>query len=105
MEAVKNSPEQAGKNGKGWVFGMIVLLLSALGLSLLLVWLNVERTDLGYQHKSRLDQISERKNTAEKLDVERERLLSPAVLLNRAKELGLRDARPGQIRRIEQPKR
>ena len=36
-----------------------------------------------------------------KLEVERERLLSPYELRRRAEEFGMREPRPGQVRRME----
>ena len=45
--------------------------------------------------------MRERRALRAKLEVERERLLSPYELRRRAEEFGMREPRPGQVRRME----
>lgn len=75
------------------------LLNVALGLGLVLV--GIERTELGYGIRKLEGQVKERTVHANDLEVERGRLLSPYVLEKKAAELGMRAAKPGQIRRME----
>ena len=71
----------------------------ALGLGLVLI--SIERTDLGYSMRKLEGQVKTRADHANELEVERERLLSPYVLERKAAELGMRAAKPGQIRRMD----
>lgn len=70
----------------------------ALGLALVLV--SIERTELGYGVRRLEGEVKARVDHANKLEVERGRLLSPYALEKKAVEFGMRAARPGQIRRM-----
>ncbi len=104
MEGAGKQINEAG-NGNAlrrvWAFCTVCLFISAVILGLALVWLNLERVDLGYKHKARLDLLAERRSMGEKLEVEKERLLSPQILMQKARAMGKNDARPGQVRRME----
>jgi hypothetical protein len=76
-----------------------ISLLAAIGL--LLVWLNLERTQLAYKARTLQGEVESARELSAKLGVEREHLLSPGRLGAKAEELGLRPAKPGQIRRME----
>ena len=71
----------------------------ALGLGLVLI--SIERTDLGYSMRKLEGMVKTRADHANELEVERGRLLSPYVLEKKAAELGMRAAKPGQIRRMD----
>lgn len=78
-----------------------ILLLTSLLLGLAVVWFNLERLDLAYSLKEQQDALGVKTALVSKLEVERDNLLSPHVLRRHAKELGLRPASPGRIRRLE----
>lgn len=71
-----------------------------LALGLLLVWCNIERLDLAYEIKRLEEEIEKGNELNAKLEVERDSLLSPYRLTDKALELGLRPARQGEIRKL-----
>ena len=75
--------------GRGWL------------LFLVLVWSNIERMDTTYFINIAQNTMRERRALRAKLEVERERLLSPYELRRRAEEFSMREPKPGQIRRME----
>ncbi len=83
---------------KGWLFCITVGVLSAMLMILVLVWVNIERTDINYFYNSRQADLREKKAHKAKLEVEREYLLSPRELGRRAEGLGLHKPKAGQIR-------
>lgn len=89
----------------GWLLALILSLLLSLLTGLVLIWLSIERTDKAYTLRQLRNELDERAVLKTKLEVERDRLLAPAVLGHKAEELGMREARPGQIRRIPDPVR
>ncbi len=82
----------------GWLFCVVVGVLSAMVMTLVLVWVNIERTDINYFFNSLQVDLREKKAHRAKLEVEREYLLSPRELGRRAKGLGLQKPKAGQIR-------
>ena len=80
---------------------LICNLLASLILGLGLVWFGNDYTDTGYTLRTQQRTIEAMVAHIDKLEVEREFLLSPAELERRAAELGLGQARAGQIRRIQ----
>ncbi|MBO6170622.1 MAG: hypothetical protein J6N67_00465 [Desulfovibrio sp.] len=81
---------------------MLVLgLLSPMVMGLVQVWCNIERMDTMYFINIQQNTLRERQALRAKLEVERERLLSPYELRRKAQEFGMREPRPGQIRRME----
>ena len=70
-------------------------------MGLVLVWSNIERMDTTYFINIAQNEMRERRALRAKLEVERERLLSPYELRRRAEEFGMREPRPGQVRRME----
>lgn len=104
--AQKKAAPDSGKPGAPKSDAMVpVLVLScalnvALGLGLVLV--SIERTELGYGVRKLEGHVKERVVYMNDLDVERGRFLSPYVLEKKAAELGMRAAKPGQIRRMEE---
>lgn len=103
--AEKTTVSVSGKPGSPKSDSMVpVLVLScalnvALGLGLVLV--SIERTELGYGIRKLEGQVKTRIVHMNDLDVERGRLVSPYVLERKAAQLGMRAAKPGQIRRME----
>lgn len=87
----------------GWLLLLIFSLLFSLITGLSLIWLSIERTDMAFTIRQLRSQVDERIVLKSKLEVERDRLLSPSLLGLRAVELGMREARPGQIRKIPDP--
>lgn len=84
----------------GWLLAIILSVLSSLVIGLSLVWLNIERMDMAYNQRRMQGELEDRRSLKAKLEVERDRLLSPYELGRKAQALGMRDAKPGQIRRI-----
>lgn len=103
--AEKTAASDSGKPGAQTSGAMVpVLVLScalnvALGLGLVLI--SIERTELGYGVRKLEGLVKTRIVHMNDLDVERGRLLSPYVLERKAAQLGMRAAKPGQIRRME----
>ena len=83
-------------SSSGWLLAFIISLLLSLLMGLALVWLSIERTDKAYS-------IRQRAVLKTKLEVERDRLLAPHVLRRKAIQLGMSEAKPGQIRRMPDP--
>ena len=81
---------RGGRGGKGWLLLLAGGLLSCMTMSLVLVWCNIERTDTTYFINAELNTLRERRALRAKLEVERERLLSPYELRLKAEKLGLR---------------
>lgn len=84
----------------GWVLALILSVVASLVLGLALVWFNIERMDMAYDLKKLQAETDKRISLAAKLEVERDRLLSPSILYNKAKELDMRPARAGQMRTL-----
>ena len=84
--------------GRGWLLPLALLVLIAVVSSLTLVWLSIERMDLTYFLNIQQSELREKEGLSAKLEVERERLLSPYELRQKAEQLGMKEPRPGQIR-------
>ncbi len=83
---------------RGWLLCIVVGILSAMVMTLVLVWVNIERTDISYFFNSLQVDLREKKAHRAKLEVEREYLLSPRELGRKAEKLGLHKPKAGQIR-------
>jgi len=90
--------------GAGWLLALVLSVLISLVLGLTLVWLSIECTDMTYAIGQMQIGASERGALKAKLEVERDRLLSPYELRRGALTLGMREALPGQIRHLEDVK-
>lgn len=99
---LRNKPNKP-KPGKGWLFLFIILILAIPIMGLVLVWSGIERTDTTYFINIAQTDVRERLGLHAKLEVERDRLLSPYELRRRAGEFGMKEPRAGQIRRMELP--
>ena len=87
----------------GWVLALILSVMVSLVLGLTLVWFNIERMDMAYDLKKLQAEVDKRISLAAKLEVERDRLISPSILYNKAKEMEMRPAKSGQIRTLPAP--
>ncbi len=90
------------KGAQGILWVLIFTMVSLLALGLLLVWINIERTKLSYHQTILEKELGIRKALNSQLANERDNLLAPKYLGDRAEKLGLFVAKPGQIRRIGQ---
>lgn len=93
--------ENAPARGNGLLVWLVLSLLANFGLGLTLVWVNTERTGLGYELRALQQRFAEESTYSAKLEMERDRLLSPYYLEQKARALGMTGAKPGQIRRLE----
>lgn len=100
-EAKNKDKTLQSEAGQRLILPMVLAVACALALGLSLVWLNIERTKLAYKVRTMQRELLQRQDLNAKLGVEREHLLSPHALGKKAEEMGLRTARPGQIRRVE----
>lgn len=87
--------------GKGWLLAIILEIIAIPVFGLILVWSGIERTDTTYFINIAQSEVRERQALRAKLEVERERLLSPYILRQRAEEFGMHPPAPGQVRRME----
>lgn len=87
--------------GQAMILASVLSISLLVGLALLLIWLNIERTKLAYDARALQGEVEHARELSAKLGVEREHLLSPGRLESKAEQLGLRPAKPGQIRRME----
>lgn len=86
---------------KSWLLLLALGLLICMTMCLILVWSNIERIDTTYFINIAQNKLQERKALRAKLEVERERLLSPYELRRKAEEIGMKEPKPGQVRRME----
>ena len=87
-------------SSSSWLLAIILSLLLSLLMGLALVWFSIERTDKAYSIRQLRSEVEERAVLKTKLEVERDRLLAPHVLRRKAAQLGMTEAKPGQIRRM-----
>lgn len=87
--------------GKTWSFLLSVNILMAVVLSFILVWVSIERMDINYFINLERSRLREKQSLHGKLEVEKERLLSPYELRLKAEKLGMKAPAPGQIRRMD----
>lgn len=87
--------------GRTWYFLLSVNILLAIVLSLTLVWVSIERMDANYFINLERAKLRDKQSLHGKLEVERERLLSPYELRVNAERLGMKAPEPGQIRRMD----
>lgn len=99
MTIRKNVPAPAPS--RGWIGVLALELLALPVLGLVLVWSGIERTDTTYFINKAQAEVRERQGLNAKLKVERERLLSPYELRKKADEFGMKEPRPGQVRKME----
>lgn len=86
------------RGSTGWLLFIVLGVLSAMLMSLIMVWISIERMDTNYFINTL--QVNEREKLAHKakLEVELEFLLSPNELGRRAHTFDLHRPKAGQIR-------
>jgi len=82
------------------VRGLVLSGLAAFGLSLGLVWLNVQIVNISYDIKKLKSELQSEKTLNAKLEVERMHLVSDYRLQEMASRLGLGPPQKEQIRRL-----
>lgn len=87
-------------SGSGFV-GLVLMFAVTIALGLTLVWVNIERVDLAYELKTLERELQDKQEQHSKLQVERQYLLAPATLRDRAEKAGLRPPRRDQIRTLQ----
>jgi cell division protein FtsL len=88
------------KGSSFWVWSSICLFVLSLLLGMALVWVNIERVDISYELTSLNQDLEGKEQLRDKLEVERNNLLSSYRLTTKAKEFGLQPPKPGQVRRL-----
>lgn len=94
-------PSTKTKTRKGWLALLVIQGLAAVFMLLVMVWSGIERTDTTYFINIAMTELREREALYAKLEVERERLLSPHELRKKAREFGMQEPLPDQVRRME----
>lgn len=89
----------------GWLLMLVLSLLLSLIMGLTLVWVSIERTDMAFSIRQLRADVEKRAVLKTKLEVERDKLLAPYVLGQKAARFGMREAKPGQIRKMEIPRK
>lgn len=89
------------KMARSWVLVICFELLLFPLLGLVLVWSGIERTDTTYFINIAQNEFRTRQALHAKLEVERERLLSPYELRIKAEKFGMHEPAQGQVRRME----
>lgn len=89
------------KARRSWLIILLIELFCLPILGLVLVWGGIERTDTTYFINIAQNEVRERQAWHAKLEVEKERLLSPYELRKKAENFGLHEPLQGQIRRME----
>lgn len=89
------------KPRRSWLILLALELLALPVMGLIMVWSGIERTDTTYFINIARNEVREREALHAKLQVERDRLLSPYELRRRAEEFGMKEPRPGQVRAME----
>ena len=92
---------QGAFKGRTWMLVLALNILMAVVMSIVLVWLNIERMDTTYFINIQKSELRDKQGLRAKLEVERDRLLSPYELRMRAEQFGMTEPRPGQIRRLK----
>ena len=95
-----NAQARSKRGGRGWIFFFALGILSFLILLLIHVWINIERVDTYYFITRAQEEIRDKRDHLAKLEVERERMITPHELLQKAEKLGMHEAAPGQIRSL-----
>ena len=89
------------RGGRGWLLVFVVLVMFPVVMLLIMVWSNIERMDTTYSIKQKQNTLNERRALRAKLEIERDRLLSPYELKRKAQEFGMREATANQVRRLD----
>jgi len=91
----------APRRGPGWIWWASILAVLALVLGMAQAWSNIERMDLAYELGRQQAMLEQKQALADKLEVERDSLVSAHRLRVRADAMGLEPAGSGRIRIME----
>lgn len=91
------------QNNHGWFLLFMLTSMTAIFMGIVLVWLSIERTDKAYSMRQMRMTLEQSLALKGKLEVERERLLTPVELSRHAERLGIHEAKMGQIRHLPNP--
>lgn len=94
-------PVQKIRPNRSWIIILILELISLPVMGLILVWSGIERTDTSYFINIAQNEVREKRVLHNKLEMERERMLSPHELRLKAEKFDMREPQPGQVRRME----
>lgn len=97
---IKSKPVKP-KPRRSWLILLAVMTLFIPLMGLVLVWSGIEKTDTTYSINVAQTEARERQILRNKLEVERDRLLSPYELRRKAEQFGMKEPKAGQIRRME----
>ena len=98
MSILKRLTQGEAASGQTLILPLILSVLCLVALGLMLVWMNIERTQMAYRMLTMKDEVARLSDLSAKLTVERAHLLSQ--LGERARDMGLQPANPGQTRRM-----
>ena len=108
MSALRKGLPGRGVLGRGgpsgrtpWAVWAVALAVLALALGMAQAWSNIERMDLAYELGSQQAMLTEKQTLADKLEVERDSLLSSHRLRAKAEGMGLEQAGTGRLRVME----
>lgn len=87
--------------GNSGYTGLLCMFGGTIVLGLALVWINIERLDQAYELKKLEHELQVSRDQNSKLQVERQYLLAPATLREKADKAGLHPAHRDQIRMIQ----
>lgn len=97
---IRNRPKKS-KRSRSWLLLLALEALAIPVMGLVLVWSGIERTDTTYFINIAQNEARERQTLHAKLEMERDRLLSPYELRRRALEFGMKEPKAGQVRLME----
>lgn len=87
--------------GRLWVVTLVLSLCLNFAFCLAIVAFSTQRTQLGYSLKETHAKLTALHDHSSKLEVERDLLLSPYSLEKKAAEFGMRNAKAGEIRKLD----
>ncbi len=85
----------------GWFLVFLMIILFTISTAVLYTWIQVDTQDIAYGIHRIQNETEAAKIHISKLEIERDSLLSPQVLVKTAERLGMNRADRGQIRRID----
>lgn len=91
---------QASRRSGGGAWLTVIFLALTFTLGLVLVSVNMYRTDVAYDLKTLDHRIRQQSELIAKLEVERNNLRSSYTLKSHAEKYGFSQAKPGQVRRL-----
>ena len=92
----------AAMTNRSFILLVSVGILSLISMVFVMVWCNIDRADTGYDIQKLEAKVAGAEAHKGKLEVERERLLSPYELGIKAKKRNMHQPSPGQVRRVRE---